>query len=641
MRGSGLLASIIAVAAVSVLALSVYGAARQHFIARHAEGTAQALSRAIAMLASESSTDTDGYPLPPAGAVALADGYQLPAGSAAGKTDSFGTLLLYCPWDNGSANLSTGRNTGDAAASAASPLMALVSAGQDKAFQTSCADARAGLRRGDDTLRLMTVAQWRTSGSTKYVIAPLDCENASTPTTDLAGVAVDCAGLVSRLDLLPTSGLADGAIVSIRKSGKFFQWVAAGAQWRAATGPGGAYAAPDAYSFQAVAGAALNSLVVSNTVTLAHNGAGVPISIDSAGQYQLNGGPWVSTLGSANPGDTVAVRLTSPSTSFATTSTTLNVAGQARSFVVSTGSTLALTAYTGNGSSQAVSSGLDLSTRDGIVFMRDRSAAGSFVVYDTARGRAQRLLTSSAAGTAASNALLEFTTSGFTVSNAGSVGENNSGSPTIALSLGSARNFVSIETWSGSGVPGLVPHSLGAVPGLIMAKRLDAAGDWQVYHSSLGATKALLLNTASAALTDAGRWNNAAPTASAFTVGAHADVNAAGGSYIAYLVANATGIARVGSYTGSAADVSIDCGFAGTPRVIWIKRTDVAGNWVMFDQLRGIVNGSNDPALYLNAATAEMGGINFLEPTGTGFIAKAGASDLNVAGGTYSYVALK
>ena len=57
-----------------------------------------------------------------------------------------------------------------------------------------------------------------------------------------------------------------------------------------------------------------------------------------------------------------------------------------------------------------------------------------------------------------------------------------------------------------------------------------------------------------------------------------------GYSYINYLFATLAGVSKVGSYTGTGADLNVDCGFTGGARFILIKRTDSTGDWYCLRQ---------------------------------------------------------
>ncbi|MFD2274148.1 hypothetical protein ACFS07_32595 [Undibacterium arcticum] len=129
-----------------------------------------AVQQAVMSLATESSDiDGDGYieaPVILAGTGPVGGGI-IPLSSAAPKDDSYGVKLGYCSWDNGSTNSSVGRITGVVNGYSA-PVFAVISAGIDNAFQTSCADIAAGTgAKGDDFLIAYssTQLQMGTSGT--------------------------------------------------------------------------------------------------------------------------------------------------------------------------------------------------------------------------------------------------------------------------------------------------------------------------------------------------------------------------------------------------------------------------------------------------------------------------------------------
>ena len=88
--------------------------------------------------------DADGFNEPPAHSVAGASpapigGGLLPSSLGLALTDSWGTGYGYCVYDHGADNTSTDRLTGDNTAGAPSQtLLAVVAAGPDKTFQTTC-----------------------------------------------------------------------------------------------------------------------------------------------------------------------------------------------------------------------------------------------------------------------------------------------------------------------------------------------------------------------------------------------------------------------------------------------------------------------------------------------------------------------
>jgi len=86
-------------------------------------------------------------------------GGQLPANIGAPLSDAWGTPLGYCSWDNGTINSSAGRINGDNPGTQSSVVFAIISAGPNKTFETTCAQARVGNVQGDDGIRYVTVAQ--------------------------------------------------------------------------------------------------------------------------------------------------------------------------------------------------------------------------------------------------------------------------------------------------------------------------------------------------------------------------------------------------------------------------------------------------------------------------------------------------
>lgn len=206
-----------------------------------------------------------------------------------------------------------------------------------------------------------------------------------------------------------------------------------------------------------------------------------------------------------------------------------------------------------------------------------------------------------------------------------------------------APSVFDVVCYDGSGVLGLtLNHNLSAVPEMIWVKNRSASNDnWYAYHSSLGNTKYLGLNTTTAEATSINAWNNTSPTSTQFTVGAFDGVNGSSGyDYVAYLFASCPGVSKVGSYTGTGADLNVDCGFSAGARFILIKRTDSAGDWYVWDSARGIVSG-NDPYLLLNSSAAEEPNTDYIDPLASGFTVTSSApAALNASGGTYIFLAI-
>jgi hypothetical protein len=203
-----------------------------------------------------------------------------------------------------------------------------------------------------------------------------------------------------------------------------------------------------------------------------------------------------------------------------------------------------------------------------------------------------------------------------------------------------AAGFFDIVCYSGTGSATTFNHNLGVVPEMMIVKRRSSSGsDWWVYNANLGNTRSLRFTNESA-FTLLNIWNNTSPTSSVFTIGADSAVNGSGSTYVNYLFASCPGVSKVGSYTGTGALQTINCGFTGGARFVLIKRTDSTGDWFVYDSARGISSG-DDPYLLLNTTDAEVTGTNYVATTSVGFqVTAAAPAELNAAGGTYIFLAI-
>ena len=186
-----------------------------------------------------------------------------------------------------------------------------------------------------------------------------------------------------------------------------------------------------------------------------------------------------------------------------------------------------------------------------------------------------------------------------------------------------------------------VGHDLGVVPELIFVKQRDSgSAAWHVYAEPLGATKRLLLDSTQGATTSS-EWANTSPNYKTFTVnGSYSDVNANGGSYMAYLFASKPGFSKIGQYTGNG---SADGPFVYTgfkPKYVLIKQTNEGvEHWQIIDSSRD----SNNVAyhrLFSNVANSENTDTEVLDFTATGFKIRSSTGAVNDSSGTYIFYAI-
>ena len=315
--------------------------------------------------------------------------------------------------------------------------------------------------------------------------------------------------------------------------------------------------------------------------------------------------------------------------------------------------------YTGNGSTQTITNGIDLSTKGGLVWIKDRSAATQHGLTDTVRGRDKTLysnLTNGEYTTGSTQDITAFNTTGFSLGTTNSFSSNNNGATYASWTFRKQPKFFDVVTYTGNGSTQSVAHSLGSIPGCIMVKRTDSTSQWTVYHRGLSSPNLsiLVLNTTAASDADVSFWNNTAPTSTNFTVGNAGGVtNTNGATYVAYLFAHDAGgfgltgtdnVISCGSFTtDGSGNATISLGYE--PQWLLVKQSSGGTTyWRIWDTMRGwsvATLGGSTADLYPNDSAAEnFGGANGNGgfPTATGFYANGGVFN---ASQTHIYIAIR
>jgi hypothetical protein len=310
--------------------------------------------------------------------------------------------------------------------------------------------------------------------------------------------------------------------------------------------------------------------------------------------------------------------------------------------------------YTGNDSTQTITNGIDLAGEGGLVWLKNRSVTSSHRLVDTVRGALSTLFSDGASAavsrTAPAADVDSFTSTGFVAGYFGSTGGHNWASWTFRK----APRFFDVVTWSGNNTNNReIPHNLGSAPGCIIVKNTTEATAWYVWHRSLppsGSSAAnLRLNTTDAVdYSDYYVTDNS--TSEYIKLGLAGGLNETGRTYVAYLFAHNAGgfgdagtdnVISCGSYTGngSADGPEIDLGWE--PQWVMFRRATGVEDWIMFDNMRGMVVGGIDPDLRPNQSQAEGAFVNYLEPNATGFKLTDANSRTNENGDTYIYIAIR
>ena len=299
--------------------------------------------------------------------------------------------------------------------------------------------------------------------------------------------------------------------------------------------------------------------------------------------------------------------------------------------------------YTGNGSTQTITNGIDLSTKGGLVWIKGRNTVEGHTLFDTARGINQLLQTQNADGSANyNNSLTAFNTTGF------SLGTNRTDPSTnfASWTFRKQPKFFDVVTFTaGTSSNRRISHSLGSTPGMILLKANESR-NWYVYHRSLGRGAGAYLNLTNAAFTSANTWGTSDPTSTDFGFD-EAGWATSGVTQTAYLFAHDAGgfgltgtdnVISCGSLTinGSGGSGPINLGFE--PQWLLIKKSSGAGNWQIVDTMRNWSQTAG-VALFPNTAGVESDAwANYLPISSTGFEIANGATG---AGETWIYIAIR
>ena len=312
------------------------------------------------------------------------------------------------------------------------------------------------------------------------------------------------------------------------------------------------------------------------------------------------------------------------------------------------------TLYTGNGTSQSITTGVDMDTQwgnaasekfGGLVWVKSRSATTNNYLVDTVRGATNDLYSNATtAQTTEATGLTAFSGTGFSV---GTLAGMNTLSATYASWNFQTTHRISgttnhgkaytchynpytgftIVKYEGSGLAGHeIPHFLGRQLEFEMIKCLGTTANWEVHARG----KYLIPN-----LTDAGVAYTYTITDSVSIQGVNSSTNVSNQQHILYGWANSyfdeantlIGNYEIGVYqgTGTAGNKVIT---RGKPAWIMVKRLDSTEDWYMFDNQRWSDGGSQ---LYANSSGAESTATGLISVQTDGFTL-TGSFDTNRAG---------
>ena len=306
--------------------------------------------------------------------------------------------------------------------------------------------------------------------------------------------------------------------------------------------------------------------------------------------------------------------------------------------------------YRGNNSTQTITNGVDLEGEGGLVWIKDRDQNYSNHSLSTQGvGNLNQFLYTAGNGgfvTAGNNIIDQYNSNGFNL-NIGSGLVNANGIDYTSWSFRKAPGFFDVVTYTGNGSNRTIAHNLGSVPGMIMVKRTDTSGEWLVYHRNAGGVTGnpggwsyLFLNNNAAVANHTSVWNDTDPTSSVFSVGTDSNVNANGGSFVAYIFGGGESTAatarsvkfnqnyiKSGStsdYTMGTGDFTVEC---------WWKPTETPNQGIcqISDGANGLTTSN-----WENTIAIGYNGNNWVTYGGNG---NADSSDYPITVGTWYHLA--
>ena len=312
--------------------------------------------------------------------------------------------------------------------------------------------------------------------------------------------------------------------------------------------------------------------------------------------------------------------------------------------------------YTGTGSSNAITG---VGFQPDFTWIKNRDATDFHVLTDAVRGATKYIKSNdTTAETTNAESLKTFDSDGFTVGTMNEVNTNTedfvswnwkmgttsgiatNGSTTITPSSYSfnATSGQSVLAYTGNVTAGAkLAHGLGAVPKMVIIKNYNSGSEgWSVYHTGLGNTHYIKLNTTAASVDNVNRWNDTTPDAVNITLGDDPSVNGST-TMVAYVFADVKGYSKFGSYTGNASATNGPFIYTGfRPAWILIKRIDsTIADWIMVDNKRIGFNESNY-GFVPNEPTAETTG-PWADILSNGFKIRTTSTNVSNSGTDYIY----
>ena len=249
--------------------------------------------------------------------------------------------------------------------------------------------------------------------------------------------------------------------------------------------------------------------------------------------------------------------------------------------------------YEGDGTtSHQIVNGIDLASKGGLIWGKERGNSGSHYQFDTVRGLNKRLKSNSNSAEETDTFYSSVNSNGYTINKTTSV--NVDGNDYASWTFRKSPMFDVVQ-YSGNSVTNRqISHNLGSNVGMVMIKSLDSADGWAVWHRDLPNTTdwlALEENWEADKYPDTNGslfGTSPARTSTYFTVGFSGRTNQNGQDYIAYVFAGGESTAATAKsvdFDGSDDQLNIpdsadwDLGNGDFTIETWIKSTQTTSGY--------------------------------------------------------------
>jgi len=285
--------------------------------------------------------------------------------------------------------------------------------------------------------------------------------------------------------------------------------------------------------------------------------------------------------------------------------------------------------YTGNGSTDGVT--VDLGWEPQWLLFKDTTNSNDWIVIDNMRGmvvdndlaNADAYLRPNAIGQEGASTFVEPTATGFKVQNNGWTDVNGATIIYIAIRRGPmkvptvATDVFAIDTYD---APPLPTFESSFVTDMALYKHSTLSQDWKAVNRLSGKTR--LVPNATTAETGEGdvTWD--------FMDGWYSNSGTASTVY-SWMWKRAPNFCDVVAYTGTGSTMTINHNLGVTPEMIWTKRRDSTGSWIVYHSATGLNN-----YLFLNSTAAVGSAGNYYAVSDTTF----GAPFVNSGGTFISYL---